>query len=84
MSKNKKAIIVLSVTVLLIIGCLCGAFVFSGKSHEANREVLSQAYENLLEVKRFEGERESNICYESEDGIKAEENVLCQNDQFLE
>lgn len=78
MSRNKKAIIALNVTVLLIIGCLCGAFVFSGKSHEANREVLSQAYENLLEVKKFEGERESNICYESEDGIKAEENVYVQ------
>ena len=78
MSKNKKAIIVLSVTILLIIGCLCGALLFSEKSHEANREVLSQAYENLLAVKNFEGKRESNICYESKDGIMAEENVYVQ------
>ena len=78
MSRNKKAIIALNVTVLLIIGCLCGALIFSGERQEANREVLSQAYENLLEVRSFKGERESNICYESEDGIKAEENVYVQ------
>ena len=78
MSKNKKAIIVLSVTVLLIIGCLCGALLFSEKSNAANRELLSQAYENLLAVKNFEGKRESNICYESKDGIMAEENVYVQ------
>ena len=61
MSRNKKAIIALNVTVLLIIGCLCGALIFSGERQEANREVLSQAYENLLEVRSFKGERESHI-----------------------
>lgn len=76
MSKRSKTRIGIIAAVIVILVCLCVVFVLPARNHKANHEVLTQAYENLLEVSGLEGERKSQICYGSPEGIMAQESVI--------
>lgn len=79
--KKPKIWITTAAVLALVIGCVCFALNPVGQDSEANRAVLTQAYENLLAVKSMEATRTTDIDYGALSGTRTHEVFASQQSE---
>ena len=79
--KKPKTWITAAALLALAAGCVCFALNPVGQDSEANRAVLTQAYENLLTVKSMEATRTTDIDYGALSGTRTHEVFASQQSE---
>ena len=79
--KKPKTWITVAALLALAVGCVCFALNPVGQDSEANRAVLTQAYENLLAVKSMEATRTTDIDYGTLSGTRTHEVFASQQSE---